>query len=408
MSVEVKPTEQGANAELSAVLEGLKSIEGATGEQKSKIEAIQKDIDAYEEKNKELTLKSVEAANELKAAQERLETLELAIAQKSVESPQDYRESTEYKAFNSVIKSTAEKEFVLSDAERKTLRTDSGTNGGYLVPTVLSQDIAKQIEEISDVRRLARVRAIPGVKSLELPVRTGIPNAHFEGELEEGQQSNSTYGLEMLTNHAVQVEIPVSRDLISYSSFDILGDMELDAVLAFAQAEGRNFIKGSGVKTPEGILTNSKVPTVDTANSGKISYTDVILLSAKIKKGYNPVYFLTRETLAYLKTEREGTDNGYLWKAGIGDQPNTINEYPYVIMQDMDKLTGLTGQTAGDIVVGFGDFYSGYSILDNTNFEIVQDPYSQKSKRMIEYIWFRYLTGKVVLPEAFALLKIKA
>jgi HK97 family phage major capsid protein len=162
------------------------------------------------------------------------------------------------------------------------------------------------------------------------------------------------------------------------------------------------------VKTPEGILTNSKVPTVDTANSGKISYTDVILLSAKIKKGYNPVYFLTRETLAYLKTEREGTDNGYLWKAGIGDQPNTINEYPYVIMQDMDKLTGLTGQTAGDIVVGFGDFYSGYSILDNTNFEIVQDPYSQKSKRMIEYIWFRYLTGKVVLPEAFALLKIKA
>ena len=65
MSVEVKPTEQGANAELSAVLEGLKSIEGATGEQKSKIEAIQKDIDAYEEKNKELTLKSVEAANEI-------------------------------------------------------------------------------------------------------------------------------------------------------------------------------------------------------------------------------------------------------------------------------------------------------------------------------------------------------
>ena len=27
---------------------------------------------------------------------------------------------------------------------------------------------------------------------------------------------------------------------------------------------------------------------------------------------------------------------------------------------------------------------------------------------VIEYTWFRYLTGKVVLPEAFALLKIKA
>lgn len=57
MGVEVKTTEQGANAELGAVLEGLKSIEGATGEQKSKIEAIQKDIDAYEEKKQRVDAK---------------------------------------------------------------------------------------------------------------------------------------------------------------------------------------------------------------------------------------------------------------------------------------------------------------------------------------------------------------
>lgn len=112
--------------------------------------------------------------------------------------------------------------------------------------------------------------------------------------------------------------------------------------------------------------------------------------------------------MAYLKTEREGTNNGYLWKAGMGDAPNTINEFPYVIMQDMDKLTGLTGQTAGDIVVGFGDFFSGYNILDSVDLELVQDPYRLKKQRVIEYTWFRYLTGKVVLPEAFALLKIKA
>jgi HK97 family phage major capsid protein len=92
----------------------------------------------------------------------------------------------------------------------------------------------------------------------------------------------------------------------------------------------------------------------------------------------------------------------------MGDAPNTINEFPYVIMQDMDKLTGLTGQTAGDIVVGFGDFFSGYNILDSVDLELVQDPYRLKKQRVIEYTWFRYLTGKVVLPEAFALLKIKA
>jgi HK97 family phage major capsid protein len=406
MSVEVKTTEQGANAELGAVLEGLKSIEGATGEQKSKIEAIQKDIDAYEEKNKELTLKSVESANELKAAQERLETLELAIAQKSVEAPKNYKESAEYKAFNSLVKSWDVA--ALSEAEQKTLRTDVGANGGYLVPEVLSAEIARQIEEISDVRRLARVQSVAGVKTLNVPVRTGIPTASFEGELEEGGDSQSAYGSEALTAHALQVTTPVTRDQLNFAGFDMASEIQRDAVLAFAQAEGRNFLTGTGVKAPEGVLVNSSVPSFDTATAGEISFTDVVLLSAKVKSGYNPVYFLSRETLAYLKTEREGTDNGYLWKAGMGDAPNTINEFPYVIMQDMDKLTGLTGQTAGDIVVGFGDFFSGYNILDSVDLELVQDPYRLKKQRVIEYTWFRYLTGKVVLPEAFALLKIKA
>ena len=406
MSVEVKTTEQGANAELGAVLEGLKSIEGATGEQKSKIEAIQKDIDAYEEKNKELTLKSVEAANELKAAQERLETLELAIAQKSVEAPKNYKESLEYKAFNALVKSWDVA--ALSEAEQKALRTDVGANGGYLVPEVLSTEIIRQIEEISDVRRLARVQSVSGVKTLNVPVRTGIPTASFEGELEEGVDSQSAYGSEALTAHALQVTTPVTRDQLNFAGFDMASEIQRDAVLAFAQAEGRNFLTGTGVKAPEGVLVNSSVPSFDTATAGEISFTDVVLLSAKVKAGYNPVYFLSRETLAYLKTEREGTDNGYLWKAGMGDAPNTINEFPYVIMQDMDKLTGLTGQTAGDIVVGFGDFFSGYNILDSVDLELVQDPYRLKKQRVIEYTWFRYLTGKVVLPEAFALLKIKA
>lgn len=406
MGVEAKTTEQGANAELSEVLKGLKSIEGATGEQKSKIEAIQKEIDAYEEKNKELTLKSVESANELKAAQERLETLELAIAQKSVEAPKNYKESAEYKAFNALVKSWDVA--ALSEAEQKALRTDVGANGGYLVPEVLSAEIARQIEEISDVRRLARVQSVAGVKTLNVPVRTGIPSALFEGEFEEGGDSQSAYGSEALTAHALQVTTPVTRDQLNFAGFDMANEIQRDAVLAFAQAEGRNFLTGTGVKAPEGVLVNSSVPSFDTATAGEISFTDVVLLSAKVKSGYNPVYFLSRETLAYLKTEREGTDNGYLWKAGMGDAPNTINEFPYVIMQDMDKLTGLTGQTAGDIVVGFGDFFSGYNILDSVDLELVQDPYRLKKQRVIEYTWFRYLTGKVVLPEAFALLKIKA
>jgi len=79
------------------------------------------------------------------------------------------------------------------------------------------------------------------LKTLNVPVRTGIPSALFEGELEEGGDSQSAYGSEALTAHALQVTTPVTRDQLNFAGFDMANEIQRDAVLAFAQAKAETF-----------------------------------------------------------------------------------------------------------------------------------------------------------------------
>lgn len=381
-----------------------KSLHEASGEQQQKYTEIKKALDEFEEKNQEVTKSWLESKKQLSETQERIANLEKALSQSGGDVKGDWKNSLEYKALNKMVKNWDAS--ALSVEERKALRTDVGQDGGYLVPDVLADVIISKVQEISDVRRLSRVMQ-SDEKSLTIPVTDSIPVAKFEGEMEEIEESQSVFTAETLTAYAQGITTPVTRDLLAFSKFDIENNISNDAAIAFAQSEGKAFLNGTGVKSPEGILVNTKVPRYTTSTSGKVSYDDIILLPKNLKDGYNPYYFLSRATLAYLKTEREGSNNGYIIKQNNGDQPNTINEYPYILLPDMPQITGLTGQTSGNVVLGFGDFFLGYTIIDALGIELIKDQTSKKTQRLIEYTWFKYLAGKVTMPEAFALLTVK-
>lgn len=411
MSVEMKTTEQGANAELSAVLEGLKSIEGATGEQKSKVEAIFSDIMRFEEKNKELTLSAAETAKELKAAQERLETLELSVSQKSIGSS-DYKESPEYKALNLAMKNGLSWEQHLNAEQKSLLRTDVGTSGGFLVPDAIDAKIRSKITEVSDIRRLADASTVT-TKSLSVVIDGEAPYAPFEGETESGTQVGLDAEEETVTLYSQRSVVKLTDEQINFTPTDMVSHMEKKVVRGFIAGEGNGFLNGTGVKMPKGVLKTASVPTYETAAANKLSFTDVVDLKGELKKSYhsNAVYFMSPKTYVKLRLELETGGNGLFWKQN-SDGPNTIDGTSYVLMPDMADVTGLTGQSAlaasGDIVVGLGDFFTGYQILDLEGTKLVINPYSQDSEAIIKYTWKRWLTGQVQMPEAFALLKIKA
>lgn len=359
---------------------------------------------AFLDEQEKINQKNMQAVAdaEQKAAdfQERMEKLELELVHGGPITEKNYRDSAEYKALNIMV----QKGMDFIDHEQKALlRTDNDVDGGYLVMGEMDNSILKKITEISNIRSIARVRTI-GSKSLTMPTRTGILSATFEGETESDEDSTSSYGSESITPFRQSVTVPITKDMLMDSSFNMESEILGDASEAFAQSEGAFHVSGDGVKKPEGFLVDAAVVANarTSSTSAVIDADDVILLTGDLKTGYNPVYVMNRRTLANLRTKKS-TDGVFLWSPGLnGPVANTLNGYGYTLANDMPDIA------ANSLSIAFGDFMRGYTIIDRTGVSVIRDEYAQKRKAIVEFTINRWTTGQVTLPEAIKLLKTKA
>lgn len=389
--------------ELKEVMEAVAELRQEVAKvspDQEKINRIEKVLADQEAENQKLVAAQSEATKSYQEAKERIDALEADLARAAPSAGLNYKDTEEFKAFNKYV---IEGKDGMEVVEIKTLRTDSDVNGGYLAPSEMDNQITKKITEISNIRSIARVRTISS-KSLEMAIRNTIPQATYEGELETGSDSHSTYGNETLTPFRQTFTTPISLDMLMDSAFDMEAEIMSDASEAFAYGEGVNFISGTGFKQPEGFLTNADVlANVRTSTtSATIDPEDVILLTGDLKVGYQPVYVMNRRTLAFLRTLKSTTGQ-FLWAPGMnGPVANTLNGFPYLIADAMPDIA------SNSLSIAFGDFRRGYTITDRTGLAVIRDEYTLKKQGAVEFTMNRWNTGQVTLPEAIKVLKTKA
>jgi HK97 family phage major capsid protein len=387
-----------ADPTMQDVMEAFRALQTEVKERspdKAKIDEINDLLNKQEVKNQELV--TAQKASE-KAAEEyksRIDALELELSRGVSGKGKSYKDSVEYKALEKYVKS--------GEADIKTLRSDSDAQGGFLAVPEQDNVITKKITELSAIRSIARVRTV-SARALVMAKRSSIPTAAYEGQLETGSDSNSAYESDTITPYRLTFSTAISRDLLMDSAFNMESEIMGDAAEAFAVAEGTGFVLGTGVKQPEGFLTNATLIAAarTSSTSGAIDAADVIQLTGDLKVGYNPVYVMNRSTLAYLRTLTD-TVGGFLWQPGMdGAVANTINGFQYVLAPDMPAVA------ANAYSIAFGDFMRGYRIIDRTGLAIVRDELSLKKQAAVEFTLMKWNTGQVVVPEAIKLLKVKA
>jgi HK97 family phage major capsid protein len=346
-----------------------------------------------------------------------VQTLELEVAKGPTISGMGYKDMPEYKALQNWVchgdgMPREEVKLLLpaeDNLELKTLRTDILTGAGYLTFPEFDTEIIKKTVEISPMRSLAQVKSI-GRKTLTGPTRTSIPEAFYEGEAEEGQEGQAVYGNETLTAHRLTFTTPFTRDQLSDSRFDLMTEIQGDALESFAQKEGNRFVLGTGAKQPEGFVINAVVAAakITSTVTGSLAALDLITMSGQLKVGYNPVYTMNRQALATIRSLKDGS-GAFIFQSGqgrndgqMGSIPATIAGFPYVIMQDMAVFANAS------ISVAFGDFRRGYRIIDFIGMEMIRDEFTNKKKAIIEVTFHRWNTGQVILPEAIVLLLTKS
>jgi HK97 family phage major capsid protein len=379
-------------------LEALNALRDETKklspEQEAKINSL---LDAQETKNQAKLKEIQEKANKTEQLENRLNSIE-ADFKRGLSGEEKKAKTQELKAFETyLVKGNAI--FTEGQAEAKYLRTDNNPQGGYLAPAEYIAEIIKNITEISPVRQVARV--IPtSRKSITIPKETGLPSFTWLGEGESISGSQAEYGSEELFVNKGGIKIQITQEMIDDSLFDMRSEISLMTALKIAEGEGTAFILGSGVKQPQGLLTNPKVAAYASGAASTLTGDCLFGVQGEIKGGYNLSWMLNRKTLHQQIRTLKDTYGQYLLQLGLGSLPNTIAGLPYVLAKDMPDVA------AGTYPILLGDYRRAYVIVDNRQIRFKEDTSSGAGTDSLIFYVYKRTGGQVVQPEAIKKIKI--
>lgn len=142
----------------------------------------------------------------------------------------------------------------MEDAKQKAMGTGDPTAGGFLVPTQFSTDIIELLRPSAVVRSLSPSTIPMPMGSVKVPKITQGATAAYIGENANVTKSEEKTGQLTLSFKKLAALVPLSNDLIRYSSPSADSIVRDDMVRAIATREDKAFLRDDGTSgTPKGI-----------------------------------------------------------------------------------------------------------------------------------------------------------
>ncbi|RUW26942.1 phage major capsid protein [Mesorhizobium sp. M4B.F.Ca.ET.013.02.1.1] len=307
-----------------------------------------------------------------------------------------------------------------STAEIKSMLESSDPEGGYTVYPTLSSQMTKKIFETSPMRQLARVMTI-GTDAFEELLDLNEPDAGWVGET-EGRPETDTPDLGKLRIPAREVYAnpKVTQNLLDDSSIDIGAWLVDKMSTKFRRLETTAFYSGDGLKRPRGFLTYATAATSDATRPwGTLQYVPTghasafitpttsaspadclvdLLSSLKAEYRTNAWWQMNKATAGTVRKFKDG-EGRFIWQDSLQQGlPPMLLGYPVALAEDMEDVG------AGAYPIAFGDWRSGYTIVDRLGEKLLRDPYTAKPH--VHFYMYRRVGGDVNNFDAIKLLKV--
>ena len=313
----------------------------------------------------------------------------------NAEKPKTGRASNEYKEdFGRHLRGKKPIHNVLSESV--------DADGGYLVPEEFEKDIVRGIDETNIIRSIAKV--ITTANDRKIPIAVGHSVATWTAENAAYTESNPTFGQKQIDAFKLTDLVRVSIELLQDAAFDIEGYIIKEFSYAFGVAEEQAFCVGTGVNQPTGIFTADGSEIGVTAGSATaVTIDDVINLVYSLKAPYrkNAKFLMNEATVSLIRKLKDGNGN-YLWQPSVqAGQPDKILGYDVFTTPFAPTIAG------GALAIAFGDF-SNYWIGDRGGRTVQRLNELYATNGQVGYVATERVDGKVILPEAIKLLKMKS
>lgn len=269
-------------------------------------------------------------------------------------------------------------------------------DGGYLVPEEYDRRLIQTLSEENIMRRLGHVITTSGEHKINIAATK--PAAAW---IEEGgalQFSDATFAQILLDAHKLHVAIKVTEELLYDNAFNLESYIIEQFGKALANAEEDAFLNGSGVGQPMGLFAEVGGGQVAGTLSAALKADDVLGLIYELKRPYrkNASFIMNDKTVAQIRKFKDN-NGAYLW------QPSYQSGEP-------DRILGYSVHTSEYVpenAIAFGD-YSYYNIGDRGTRSFKQLTELFAGNGMIGYVAKERVDGKLILPEAVQILKLKS
>ena len=269
-------------------------------------------------------------------------------------------------------------------------------DGGYLVPEEYDRRLIDTLSEENIMRRLATIITTSGEHKINIAATK--PAASW---IEEGGAltfGDATFSQILLDAHKLHVAIKVTEELLYDNAFDLEGYILDQFGKALGNAEEDAFLNGDGTGKPLGLFAATGGGTVAGTLTAAIKSDDMLDLVYDLKRPYRKKasFIMNDKTLSSLRKLKDN-NGAYIWQLSYqAGEPDRVLGYAVH-----------TSAYAPEDAIAFGD-YKYYNIGDRgtRSFSELRELFAGNG--MIGYVAKERVDGKLILPEAVQILKLKA
>ncbi len=277
------------------------------------------------------------------------------------------------------------------------------SDGGYLVPEEYDSRLIQSLTEENILRKLGTTITTSGERKINIAAST--PAAAWIDEGEALTFGDATFSQINLDAHKLHVAVKVTEELLYDNAFGLENYIITQFAKALANAEEDAFFNGDGEGKPLGIFADKGGGEigVTAASATAITADEIINLVYSLKRPYrkNAKFIMNDNTVAVLRKLKDG-NGAYLWQPSMqAGEADRLFGYPVLTSPYVPTIA------AGKPVIAFGDF-SYYNIGDRGTRSFAELKELFAGNGMIGFVAKERVDGKLILPEAVKILKMKA
>lgn len=322
-----------------------------------------------------------------------------------------------YRHYKSAFRNYLRKNNAGSGVEEiKALSVGSDPDGGYTVTPDMTGRIAQLVQETSPMRKVANVITI-GTDALEGINDLNEATSGWVGETDDRAETASPkIGEYRIPVYEQYAEPRATQKLLDDALFNVEEWLAGKIADRLSRMENTAFVTGNGIRKPRGFLTYaagtptasgfSVIEQLPSGAAGAFAASDpgdaLISLVYSLKSAYreNACFMMRRSTLAEVRKLKDG-DGNYLWQPDFQlRQGGTLLGFDVVEAEDMPAIA------ANSLSIAFGDFNTGYQIVDRQGIRILRDSFT--AKPYVKFYTTKRVGGDVVNFEAIKLMKFAA